>query len=73
MDRVSKGMAIVGLVVVALAWILNPTGDDRKSFMHECQDNGMRHYQCVAIWRSGAAMLIMPTPAYNYMLPVDPN
>lgn len=74
MDRVSKWLAIAGLVVVALAFVLNPSdGEDRRTFMRECQDNGMRHFQCVAIWRGGASMLIIPTPAYNYMLPVDPN
>ena len=73
MDRVSKWMAIAGLVVVALAWVLNPTTEDRDRFMRECQDNGLRHFQCIAIWRGGASMMIIPTPAYNYMLPVDPN
>ena len=74
MDRVSKWLAIAGLVVVALAFVLNPSdGEDRRTFMRECQDNGMRHFQCVAIWRGGASMLIIPTPAYNYMMPVDPN
>ena len=61
MDRVSKWMAIAGLVVVLLAMILNPTGgEERKQFMRECQDGGLRHYQCIAMWRGGAAMLIMP-------------
>lgn len=74
MDRVSKWLAIAGLVVVALAFVLHPSdSEDRRTFMRECQDNGMRHFQCVAIWRGGASMLIIPTPAYNYMLPVDPN
>ena len=61
MDRVSKGMAIVGVVIIALAWILNPTGgEERKQFMRECQDSGMRHYQCIAMWRGGLSMLVLP-------------
>jgi len=72
MDRVSKGMAVVGVVIVALTWLLVPKDEGKKDFMHECQDNGMRHYQCVAIWRGGAAMLILPTPGYQ-VFPVDPN
>lgn len=70
-------LAMLGAVLLLglLCWWSPPfgDGDDRRTFMRECQDNGMRHFQCVAIWRGGASMLIIPTPAYNYMLPVDPN
>lgn len=66
---------VLGLTAMFVAGILSiatAKDNERKDFMHECQDNGMRHYQCVAIWRGGAAMLIMPTPGYQ-VFPVDPN
>lgn len=69
-------LAAIALVAVFTAGIFFMAGqgsEDRNRFMRECQDNGLRHFQCIAIWRGGASMMIIPTPAYNYMLPVDPN
>ena len=74
MEIVSKWCAVAAVIVLALGVVLPAVSDDRKAFMHECQDNGMRHYQCVAIWRSGASLLIIPTPGSNYHnLPLDVN
>ena len=80
MDKVSIWMAIAGLTIIGVGGIgLQSEDGDRKAFMHECQDYGMPHYQCVSMWRKGAALLIIPAPIPIYhgpqgsILPVDPN
>ena len=59
MDKVSKWMAVAGLLVLLLlCWWSPPFGDNsRKSFMIECQDDGMKHYQCVSLW-NGAGLAV---------------
>ena len=67
------------LITVGFVWVLLLVQDERHAFMRECQDYGMPHYQCVSMWRKGAALLIIPTPIPIYhgpqgsILPVDPN
>jgi hypothetical protein len=61
MDRVSKWMAGAALLMLLLlCWWSPPFGDsdrDRRSFMIECQDDGMKHYQCVSLW-NGAGLAV---------------
>ena len=60
MDRVSVWMAIAGITIIGIVCMTQTNQDDRKEFMRECQDSGVRHFQCSAMWRGGAAMLILP-------------
>jgi hypothetical protein len=64
MDTVSKWMAAAALLMLALlCWRSPPFGNgrnERKEFMDECQDDGLKRYQCEAMWRGGLSMLIIP-------------
>lgn len=80
MDKMSVCLAIAGLTIIGVVCMgLQADSGNRKAFMRECQDYGMPHYQCVAMWRGGTSLLIIPAPAPVYHgpwdrdLPVDPN
>jgi putative copper export protein len=54
---------VLGLTALFVAGIMSMAlikDDERKEFMRECQDSGMRHYQCIAMWRGGLSMLVLP-------------
>jgi len=73
MDKVSKWMAIPGvLILLLLCWWSPPFGNSmeaRKAFMIECQSDGLKHYQCVSLW-NGAGL---PVFRSRDMLPLDLN
>jgi len=59
------GMAAAGTVfTLCLSDYLN----NRQSFMRECQDDNIKHYQCTALWRNGGGVAIWRNP-----LPMDAN
>lgn len=67
MEKVSVYMAILGLVIIGVVCMaLQSDSEDRKAFMNECQTYGMPHYQCISMWRKGAALLIIPAPTPIY-------
>ena len=71
MDKVSKWMAAAAVMILfMLCWWSPPFGNnDRKSFMIECQDDGMKHYQCVSLWNGGGLAIFRSRD----MLPLDVN
>jgi hypothetical protein len=70
MDKVSKWMSAAAVLILFMLCLWPPRSDEeRKSFMIECQDDGMRHYQCVSLW-NGAGLAVFRG---RDILPVDVN
>ena len=62
-DTKFTAIIVLGLTALFVAGLLSMAmikDDERKQFMRECQDSGMRHYQCIAMWRGGLSMLVLP-------------
>lgn len=62
-DTKFTAIIVLGLTALFVTGILSMAmikDDERKQFMRECQDSGMRHYQCIAMWRGGLSMLVLP-------------
>lgn len=64
--RLILTVALPTIIAVGIVWVLLLMEDERHAFMRECQDYGMPHYQCVSMWRKGAALLIIPAPTSIY-------
>lgn len=60
--------AVFTLALIHL-YVLHDLESTRRLFMIECQDDGMRHYQCVSLW-NGAGL---PVFRGRDMLPLDVN
>jgi hypothetical protein len=70
MDKVSKWCAVAALLVLVVGFfVLSNNPDGRKEFMKECQDDGLKHYQCVSLWNGGG----IPIFRSRYDIPLDVN
>lgn len=70
MDKVMTALLV--LMLILLCWWSPPFGDQRdqrKLFMIECQDDGLKHYQCVSLWNGGGLAVFRGRD----MLPLDMN
>jgi len=70
MDKISKWCAVAALLVLVVGFFVlpdNPNG--RRQFMIECQDDGLKHYQCMSLWNGGGLAVFRGRD----MLPLDVN
>lgn len=72
-ETLGKWCAVAAvLLLLLLCWWSPPFGygdKDRKAFMKECQDDNLKHYQCVSLW-NGAGLAVFHGRG---MLPLDVN
>ena len=61
--------ATVAALALTQLYVIYDAEDTRLRFMIECQDDGMRHYQCVSLW-NGAGLAVFRG---RDMLPLDVN
>jgi hypothetical protein len=61
--------AAVASLTLTQLYILYDAEDTRRRFMIECQDDMMRHYQCVSLW-NGAGLAVFRG---RDTLPLDVN
>lgn len=67
-DLLATILTIVGVLGLGICWHID-NQRDRHSFMIECQNDGMKHYQCVSLW-NGAGIATLHS---RYTVPLDVN
>ena len=67
-DKLATLLNILTLVIIAVCWYVD-TSRDRHAFMIECQNDNMKHYQCISLWNGGG----LPVFRTRDMLPLDVN
>jgi hypothetical protein len=73
MEKVGKWCAVAALLVLIVGFVPIPSIgpskslSERQAFMKECQDDGLKHYQCVSLW-NGAGL---PVFRSRDMLPLN--
>ena len=61
--------ALLGLAAfLAIAALAVSETQKRQAFMIECQDDNMKHYQCVSLWNGGGLAIFR-----NRNIPLDVN
>ena len=70
-ETLGKWCAVAAVLVLIVGFY--PRGeaneDGRRAFMKECQDDNLKHYQCVSLW-NGAGLAVFRG---RDMLPLDAN
>ena len=67
-DRLATLLNILTLIIIAVC-VYVEMSRDRQAFMIECQNDNLKHYQCVSLW-NGAGL---PVFRSRDMLPLDVN
>lgn len=70
MEKVGKWCAVAAVIVLILGFVEipeNPNG--RRAFLKECQNDGLKHYQCVSLWNGGGLAVFRSRD----MAPVEMN